>query len=229
MPMPEYHRSAVAAPDGHGDRTGAQLSPAPAVTMRATLMLAVAGVVALAFIVVFVHTANRRRWHWTGLTEVWLPTREGEQLRPAKTLWDWLGLLVIPLVLAASAFALNTAQSSRDEHHADAQATRDERHADAEATRDRQRADDLARENTLNGYLRQMSDLMLRHGLRADTPNSHAKEVAEIATATALRRLDGPRKGQVLQFLSYSGLLDHDPRSVGPFGKISWASSTSKA
>jgi hypothetical protein len=77
------------------------VSPVPAVTLPATLGLAVAGVVALAFIVAFVHTANRRRWHWTGLTEVWLPTREGEQLRPAKTLWDWLGLLVIPLVLAA--------------------------------------------------------------------------------------------------------------------------------
>jgi uncharacterized protein YjbI with pentapeptide repeats len=184
------------------------VSPVPAVTLPATLGLAVAGVVALAFIVAFVHTANRRRWHWTGLTEVWLPTREGEQLRPAKTLWDWLGLLVIPLVLAALAFALNSAQTSRDEHHADAQTTRDERHADAQATRDRQRADDVARENTLNGYLTQMSDLMLRQRLLDKTPNSHAQEVAEIATSTALRRLDGARKGQVLQFLAHAGLLE---------------------
>lgn len=69
-------------------------------------------VVAVAFVAfgTFVSLAYRHQWQWTGLPA---PRAEddGERGRSAKTLWDWLQLLGIPMALAALAFLLNDAQS----------------------------------------------------------------------------------------------------------------------
>lgn len=48
---------------------------------------------------------------WTGFGE----TRVGGEVQPAKTLWEWLGLLIVPLMLAAGGFMLNRWQVKRDE------------------------------------------------------------------------------------------------------------------
>jgi hypothetical protein len=98
---------------------------------------------------VFVVLAYRRQWHWTGLPAA-RAASPGAEDRPAKTLWDWLQLLVIPVALAALAFLLNDAQSSREQRREDQRAAQQQRvAADAES------------ENTLRTYLAQMSDLML--------------------------------------------------------------------
>src|SRR6266568_4720274 len=51
-------------------------------------------------------------WDWTGFTGYSPPT---PQYQRGKTLWDWLQLLVIPLMLAIGGFWLNQLQKSRDE------------------------------------------------------------------------------------------------------------------
>jgi hypothetical protein len=63
--------------------------------------------VAAAAFVAFVILAYLRRWSWTGF--VAQPSSGG------KTFWDWLQLLIVPLVLAVAAFWLNDEQSQRDE------------------------------------------------------------------------------------------------------------------
>ena len=45
---------------------------------------------------------------WTGFAETDHPLYTGRS--PAKTLWDWLGLLIIPLVLAIGAALIGRAQ-----------------------------------------------------------------------------------------------------------------------
>jgi type VI protein secretion system component VasK len=106
----------------------------------AVILLGVVLVAAMAFVV----AAYTRRWAWTGFTG----SPRGEQ--PAKTLWDWLQLIGIPLTLAAVAFGLNLAQSGRDQ-----------RHEDDRAAAERRLAVDQRREDAVNAYFRQISDLML--------------------------------------------------------------------
>ncbi len=81
-----------------------------------TLILTAAGLAAVALLVYF---AYRRDWQWTGLPAAPAEITGGEP-RPAKTLWDGLALLGIPVVLAALAFLLNDAQTSREQAREDA-------------------------------------------------------------------------------------------------------------
>jgi uncharacterized protein YjbI with pentapeptide repeats len=115
-----------------------------------------------------------------------------------KTLWDWLQLLVIPLALAAVAFGLNYLANQRDQQ-------REDRRAAVE----RLIASDRRREDALGVYMQQMSDLMLQRGLLTSEEGSEVTRIARTLTLSVLRRLDGKRKGFVLQFLNEAHLIDY--------------------
>ena len=155
-------------------------------------------VAALVFVAfgVFISLAYRQRWQWTGLPAPRAEV-EGGSGRSAKTLWDWLQLLGIPVALAALAFLLNEAQTRRDE-------LRDDQRAALQRTA----ASDAERENTLRAYLAQMSDLMLHEDLLQSEPEANVRNVARTATLTVVRRLDGPRRGLVVRFLAEAGFAD---------------------
>ena len=151
---------------------------------------------------VLIVLAYRRRWRWAGFAEVRRDRTDGAEVQPAKTLWDWLQLLVIPLALAALAFLLNSAQSSREQ-----------RREDERAARQRAIAADAAREEVLRAYLTQMSALMLDRNLLRSRPRADVRAVARTVTLTALRRLDGERKGLVVRFLAEARLVSRtDPK-----------------
>lgn len=155
-------------------------------------MLAVA--VALVAFGVFVVLAYRRRWHWTGLPAS--TDEDGARGGSAKTLWDWLQLLGIPVALAVLAFLFNEAQTRRDQER-----------EDRRAAQQRALAADAERENTLQAYLGRMSELMLDHGLLRSKSEADVQEIARTATLTAVSRLDGDRRGVVVRFLAEAGLL----------------------
>ena len=71
-------------------------------------------------------------------------------MQPAKTLWDWLQLLIVPAILILVVTLWNSSQTARDNRHAD-QARQD---------------------TTLDTYFKQMSDLMLNNKLRASADGS---------------------------------------------------------
>ena len=124
------------------------------------------------------------RWRWTGFT--------------GKTLWDWLQLLsalAIPVVLAVAGFYFSSQQDER-------QRLSEVRRAKSEQAIEEQRAQDAA----LQAYLDQMSQLMLGGNLRGSEEDSEVRTLARARTRTVLARLDGPRKGRVVQFL-YEALL----------------------
>jgi hypothetical protein len=133
-------------------------------------------------VVVAVGVAYWQAWAWTGLTKVTRKDAAGADqiVRPAKTAWDWLQLLVVPLALAVLVFEVNSAQSKHD----------------------RRIAADGAREETLRTYLTQMSSLMLDRGLLRSKPRADVLTVARIATLTVVRRLDSERRGLVVRFLA---------------------------
>ena len=92
---------------------------------------------------------------WTGFGERTVPVGRGEAVFPAKTLWDWMQLLVVPLALAAGAYWLNRVQSERERRAQEAQRERELRIED-------NRSQDAA----LEAYLDRMDQLLLDKGLR---------------------------------------------------------------
>jgi hypothetical protein len=119
-----------------------------------------------------------------------------------KPVWDWLDLLLVPLVLGIVAAGLtawfNAQQNARQN---DIEKSR----AKAERKLEEQRADDVA----LQTYLDQMNDLLLEHNLRnpEEGQDSEVQTIARARTLTVLGRLDSSRKKQVMQFLYEANLI----------------------
>ena len=123
---------------------------------------------------------------WTGLRG----TTDGGP----KTLWHWLDLLVIPIVLAAGALwfkrvEVGIAHSAESER---------------------------AQESVLETYFDRMSDLLLDQDNPLITSESGApcQEMATTRTLAVLRRLDSKRRNQVFQFLRDARLLGRAKRQV---------------
>lgn len=140
----------------------------------------------------------------------------GAEDRPTKTLWDWLQLLGIPVALATLAFLLNDAQSSREQRREAKRETQQRKIEDRRAAQQRRTAADVERESTLRTYLAQMSDLMLDRRLLRSKVGADVRNVARTATLTAVRRLDGPRRGLVVEFLAEARLLYPDNSGNAP-------------
>lgn len=111
-----------------------------------------------------------------------------------KTLWDWLEVIGIPIivVIIAGAFAFVSQKAER------------------RAEEQRERDIDHAREAILRTYLDDMTKLILVHELQISNEGSAERAVAHAHTFMALDSLDGPRKGVLLQFLKKSQLINKD-------------------
>lgn len=121
-------------------------------------------------------------WQWTGFKE--------------KKLWDILQLLIVPTALAVGAFYLQETSKQRDLQI-----------AEENRQKDQQIADDRAKQEVLKQYFDDISVLLLERKLRTAREGSDARIVARAKTLTALRRLDGDRKGQLIQFLAEAKLI----------------------
>jgi len=111
---------------------------------------------------------------------------------PAKTLWDWMDLLIVPLAIAIVAylFRLSESASSRGD------------------------ALERAREQALNNYLDRMQDILLDADLDNQDVLQDSSRVATARTIALLRQLDGQRKAIVLRFLYEAGLISGNPSFV---------------
>src|SRR6266702_2205819 len=169
------------------------------------------------------------RFDWTGFNVysiIWLPkatngtslpiTRFEEQ-QPAKTLWDWLQLLIAPGVISLAVAWFTHTQQQRDRRLEQLQHDRDQQLADQRAKSEREATEQRAqiereialdnqREVALQAYIDKMSELMLNENMR--NPTESVRMIARVRTMTILPRLDNHRKGSVLQFLHESGLIE---------------------
>ncbi|MCA1677842.1 MAG: pentapeptide repeat-containing protein, partial [Actinobacteria bacterium] len=109
-----------------------------------------------------------------------------------------LQLLIVPAVLAAGAIGINASQTHRDAQREDKRRAQQDRIA-ANGRRD----------DALRAYLQQMSGLIADHRLAkvGQREGNSLAGLAQSLTLTVLRQLDGPRKGQVVQFLVDSKLI----------------------
>lgn len=83
-------------------------------------------------------------FEWTGFGEDMRVVGAGEDLRRAKSLWDWMGLILVPLLLAVGAYLLNEAASRRAK-------VAEDRSAEEDALREEIRV----RESALREYMDQ--------------------------------------------------------------------------
>jgi uncharacterized protein YjbI with pentapeptide repeats len=124
---------------------------------------------------------------WTGLGPVNGPVGVA---RPAKTLWDFVQLLVIPVVLSLGVLYFN----------------QQERKTERKMTEER------AQEAALQNYLDRLSELILTRGLLEEEKSleladaSPVHHVAQVRTITILRQLDTRRQNIIFQFLRDTNL-----------------------
>ena len=119
-----------------------------------------------------------------------------------KTSWEWLGLLIVPLVplfLAMGAFYLGSQVERRQESIA---AQRYEQEA--------QIADTRAKQETLDNYLEKMQGLLLDRNLRKASEDSDVRNVARAITAITIRDLGSDRNALLVSFLQESDLIQED-------------------
>ncbi len=105
-----------------------------------------------------------------------------------KTLWDWLQLLIIPIVLAIGGYLFNHSTSKSEQAVALAN----------------------QHEVALQTYIDKMSELLLENKLRDSKPEDEVRKIARSRTLTVLHSLDQIRKRSVLQFLYESDLINKD-------------------
>lgn len=118
-----------------------------------------------------------------------------------KSLWDWMELLIIPLVLALGAFYLNRSEKELER-----------KSAEDRAKLDRELAVDRQKEEAFQAYLDRMAELLLKENLRT-TDNEEVPHIARTLTLTVLRRLSPKRKGNVIIFL-YDAKLITDGETI---------------
>ncbi len=93
------------------------------------------------------------------------------ETQPAKTLWDWMQLLFIPVVLAVAGFWLNQVQKGRDQRAEKAQKQREEDAAKEREKLERESREDNQREIGLQAYIDKISELLLNEHLSELLPD----------------------------------------------------------
>jgi uncharacterized protein YjbI with pentapeptide repeats len=137
------------------------------------LILVTVGVAAVLTVVIALARIGYR-YQWTGFGEEVRPETDAHDVRRAKTLWDWLALLIIPVVLAVGGLWFSLAQDARQ------QETDDQR----------------ARDAALQSYLDEIGELLLDKKLQPENLDDEARTLARARTLTILQRLNpGPTEG----------------------------------
>jgi uncharacterized protein YjbI with pentapeptide repeats len=106
-----------------------------------------------------------------------------------KTLWDWMALLIVPLVIVAATAVLSYFESERENKRAEALRVAEVNRVDAQRKADIERADallevenrraqaqqriedDSVKQTLLESYIRDISDLLLHEGLFKPKPS----------------------------------------------------------
>jgi len=151
------------------------------------------------------------KWDWTGVRGYTPPNKEYQR---GKTLWDWLQLLLIPLLIAAGGWLFNIQQDNRNEELKKIEIN----NADKRYNTDIRNTNNQLLDNILQKYLDNMQDLIVNHNLRNSGDNDPIRDVARGQTLVAIQRLDPDdpnarsnwRKARLLQFLHEVKLINKD-------------------
>jgi uncharacterized protein YjbI with pentapeptide repeats len=129
-----------------------------------------------------------------------------------KTLWDKLavifqGLAAFGAVIAIPITVGYSVYQFKEQQSASASQLKEQQSASASQTLDQQRQD------TLNDYLNEMSNLDLNYRLSDSAAHSPVNAIAVAQTDTTVRDLDGARKGILIRYLWEANLIS-EPNPV---------------
>lgn len=167
----------------------------PRVTQRTALLILIT-VIAVSVIVLttYVLIMTPKLPDWTGFNP--------------KTLWDVLDLVFVPLGLALVAYFFSQAQKKYELDIAAKNRATDQKIAAENRDADQNNARSRDNEAALQTYFDRMTDLLLIHKLKeAKDLSVEAKRIAQARTLNTLQRLDGERKGHLVQFLYSANLI----------------------
>jgi hypothetical protein len=97
----------------------------------------------------------RYNWRWIGVGQYSIPPKGKREWHHRKTLWDWMQMLIVPVVLAIGGFWFSNQQRAAEQQQ-----------AEQRIQTDREIAADNQREAALQAYIDSMSEHLLRDGLR---------------------------------------------------------------
>lgn len=106
-------------------------------------------------------------------------------VKPGKTVWDFLELMLVPLALAVVGYFFSLK----------------ERQAEQDIAKQR------AMDDALKSYLDAMGGLLTDKGLSDPEPPEHVRNLARAYTLTVLNRVNGERRAAVVQFLYEAQLI----------------------
>jgi cell division protein FtsB len=119
-----------------------------------------------------------------------------------KTVWDWLALLIVPVVLVGFGLWFTAQQNQRQQQM-----------ENLRAEAERELAEQRAQDEALQAYLDKMSQLILdrkllevEHGHAVHEQGDPVHTLAQARTSTAILRLDAEHNESVTHFLISSGL-----------------------
>jgi len=121
---------------------------------------------------------------WTGFGE----SEINIFMDPAKSLWDWMELLIIPVALGIAGWALNNAEKSNSY----------------------KKESERAQNEIIDSFIKIFTQLILDKNLTKDS-DIQIKIIARTRIMFALNNIDRSRKRQILQFIYESGLIFNKP------------------
>src|SRR5215203_3849812 len=89
-----------------------------------------------------------------------------------KTVWNWLEVLIVPLVLVVIGFLFTMQQDARQQQIEDQRAQQAQKLENQRAEAERELAEQSAQDEALQAYLDQMSSLLLEKDLRDSKKDS---------------------------------------------------------
>lgn len=130
------------------------------------------------------------RWEWVGVSNYTTPTiSEGEEYQRAKTLWDWLELLIVPVALSGGAWILSENQKVIEENQ----------------------VNERRRQLEYESYLSRMSQVLNKYSYPKEIENStFDKATMRAWTLNTLRSLEPGKKGNIIQYLYDTNLISTD-------------------
>jgi uncharacterized protein YjbI with pentapeptide repeats len=152
-------------------------------------------------------TAHPPDWTGFGPDEDYPSSTHVGLVLPAKNLWDWMQLIIVPVSAALLVAWFNWRDKLRDERQHELDQAREENRRAEEQAREENRQ----QEAILEGYLDRMAGLLLNTSLRAaytDRAVEAARDLATARTVSVLERLDGARKGRLVRFLYEAELIN---------------------
>lgn len=187
-------------------------------------LLVLLGVMLVTIVVlgIIVYLGYKYNLDWVGVGED-TQSRYTTEFQRSKTLWDWLGLLIAPLVLAGAAALFNWAIIQGEKR------TRNElRAVNAQIKAQSELAAEARDYATLEKYIDKMTELIFQHGLAMSKEQEGtwiiASNIARTRTLAVLRslRVDVELVNEVFQFIKEANLNEVVSLAGGNLTHVKW-------